>query len=451
MEVQPVPVLFFLMEFAPVNTTGQFRNTKLIKYISQFNIKPIVITFVEEEAASIFNTKIDTKLLEELPNDTKIYRIPITINHPKQFKRLREFISIYFSIREKLAEKWMPNVKKEIGNIIKHEKPMCIYTSIPPFSSGYLANTIAKKFHLPYILDMRDLWANFGLTPFNTKWHYIASLAAERKIIQSASKVIVVTPQMKSVLEKTHESNFENKITVIPNGYDFEVNEVFNFSFIPKNEKIVIGYVGAFYFNQQSHQEMLLPWYKKRSYKKLQYIHQKIDWLYRTPFFFLQAIKKLFILNPNLQSKIEIQFIGHEAEWLKNMIAELGLESNFKHHGFVSYQESNLLQNNFDFYLATAEKYTGGEHFCLPSKVFDMVGKQKPILGFVTEGIQKEFIEKSNLGVVLNPDEIENNTLYLNNIFCNGLTVQPDYTYIKHYHRKAIAEKIAKTIIENLN
>jgi hypothetical protein len=121
MSSSEIPVLFFLMEFAPVNTTGQFRNTKLIKYIAQHHIKPIVITFETAAAANIFNAKVDEQLVKELPSNTIIYRIPIPIKKEKRFQKWRNFFNIYFSTREKLAERWMPSIQKHIDEIIKKE------------------------------------------------------------------------------------------------------------------------------------------------------------------------------------------------------------------------------------------------------------------------------------------------------------------------------------------
>ncbi len=58
-----IPVLFLAMEFAPVNTTGNYRSLKFVKYLNQFGIDPIVITLKQDEAADFFKAKIDYDLL----------------------------------------------------------------------------------------------------------------------------------------------------------------------------------------------------------------------------------------------------------------------------------------------------------------------------------------------------------------------------------------------------
>ena len=71
---EKIPVLFILMEFAPVNTTGNFRGLKFIKYLNK-NFQAIVLTFVVKEGEVIFNTNSDESLLSELPSECVIYRI----------------------------------------------------------------------------------------------------------------------------------------------------------------------------------------------------------------------------------------------------------------------------------------------------------------------------------------------------------------------------------------
>ena len=53
----------------------------------------------------------------------------------------------------------------------------------------------------------------------------------------------------------------------------------------------------------------------------------------------------------------------------------------------------------------------------MPSKLFTYLLAKKTIFGFVTDGVQKEFIEKSGIGIVFNPDKIEENVRKIENYF----------------------------------
>jgi glycosyltransferase involved in cell wall biosynthesis len=132
------------------------------------------------------------------------------------------------------------------------------------------------------------------------------------------------------------------------------------------------------------------------------------------------------------------------------MVEEFELVDIVNFHGFVTNKKSIELQKRFDYFLATSEKVIDNPHYCLPSKIFDYVGANKPILGFVTEGIQKEFIKNTNLGKVFNVEDIEQSAIELYSYLNKIHKIEPNIEYLKQFHRKVIAENIAKTILQNL-
>lgn len=438
------------MEFAPVNTTGNFRNLKFIKYLGDFGIRPIIATFLAEDAALFFNAKIDTNLLNELPPDTIIYRIPCKHEKKSRFPKLHNFLRIYFSIQDDLAKRWKPFLMAEIGSIIKKHQPKIVYTSLPPFSSGLLAAEVSEKYSIPLVTDMRDLWSHFGGGPSPSYWHYKLSLKEEEKLYKKSSAVIYVTPQMRKTLQKIHPEANKKKYHYISNGFDINIENIIDFKFSITNEKIIIGYVGAFYYHPERRNSAFKPRWKKRGHKMLEYNHVQDDWLYRSPYFFLKTISHLKKNKPLIGNRIQIEFVGIKPDWLEDMVEEFDLKDNIISHGFVCYDESKKLQNGFDLFLATSEKIINEEHYCLPSKIFDFVGMNKPILGFVTEGIQKEFIEKSGLGIICNPDDIEGSANVLIELITKGREFQPEITYLKNFYRPALAQNLA-TLLNSIN
>jgi hypothetical protein len=448
---QKIPVLFILMEFAPVNTTGNFRSLKFIKYISQFNIQPIIVTFKEDEAAKYFNAKIDSELLKELPSDCIIYRIHCDDKRTFFIQKLADFTTIYFSVKDALAKRWAPYFYKEIGGIIEKHQPQAVVTSLPPYSSGLLGVQVSKKFNLPLVIDMRDLWAYFGSAPASSRLHHSIMVNEEKKVFSNASAVICVTPQMITTIQRTHPELKNDIFHLIPNGFDKELPSSSGFRFEGGKEMIVIGYVGAFYYEPERRDSVFKPWWKKRFHHMLEYIPVKQDWLYRSPYFFFKALQIFFEKYPVMKNKVRVEFVGKKPDWLDKMIEEFDLEKNILSHGFVSYQESLRLQQRFDLLLATSEKAIDDEHYCLPSKIFDYVGQDKPILGFVTPGIQKSFLEKSGLGIVCDPDESEKAAEIMYDLLMNGRTFKPDNNYLKQYRRPVLAENLSRVIKAVIN
>ena len=438
-----IPVLFLVMEFAPVNTTGNFRSLKFIKYLNGFGINPIVVTFKKEEAAKYFNAKIDDRLLEEIPKGTAIYRIHCKDGDKYYRNRLRSFTTIFFSIKDNLAKRWKKSLFSELDIIIAKHKPKLIFTTLPPFSSGMLAVTISENFKLPLIVDMRDFWAMWGNRPFASRIHYWLTISEERKIFNKASAIIGVTPQLVKIFQKSHREIDKSKFHYIPNGFDKELVYSNNFLFEPDKNKIVIGYVGSFYYSPKNHENIFKPWWRKRLHEFFQYIPVKEDWLYRSPYFFFRTIALLFDKYPTMKRKVFMEFVGNKPEWFDKMANEFGLSSNIKSYGFVPYETAIELQKSFDFLLATSEKVLEGEHYCLPSKIFDYISLNKPILGFVTDGIQKEFIFKSGSGIIFNPDEPEQAAQQLMDLFTEGKKFKHSKEYLDSFKREALSKKLS--------
>ena len=228
MNNKKIPVIFILMEFPPVNTTGNYRALKLLKYISCFGIDPIVITLEADQAASFFNAKIDIDLLKDLPSNLNIYRIKSEPLRNYKYKYL-QFLKIFFSIEDEIAKRWSKNLMNQLQEIIIRHEPKAIFTSLPPFSSGLLASKISLKYKLPLIVDMRDLWAGWSNVPKNSYLHFKKILKREAYIFNIASNIIGVTPQIIETFNRLHHYKFKNKFVYVPNGFDREIDSIKSF------------------------------------------------------------------------------------------------------------------------------------------------------------------------------------------------------------------------------
>ncbi|HMC98650.1 MAG TPA: hypothetical protein VKH37_00805, partial [Ferruginibacter sp.] len=74
----------------------------------------------------------------------------------------------------------------------------------------------------------------------------------------------------------------------------------------------------------------------------------------------------------------------------------------------------------------------------------------KPVLGFVTKGIQTEFIEESGIGLVFDPDAIDENVAKLEEFIAGGYNKQLNTTYLSGYSNNCAIEDLLK-ITRNLD
>lgn len=442
-------LLFVALEFAPINTTGNFRSLKFVKYLRDFGVEPIVLTLDVESGRKTFDNKHDDKLLCDIPPNTLIKRVsrPFSNSWMRSYW-LANYLRIYFKVSDKIVQDAKKSLTSEIDKIIYKEKPKAIYITLPPFSGYSLVNYVKKTHKLPIIVDMRDAWSHWVSSPWQTRLHFQVAFYRERKLFKQSDVVITVTKELGDIFKKSHSKFLKGKIHIIPNGYDGDLNfnKQIQTSAISDTDKIRIGYIGSFYYDPTSYTENNKKWWKRSNVKKLYYSKVKEDWSYRSPLYFLKALSQLFKDNPEYKSRIVFEHIGITPNWLYEMLEDLDLKHNFKSHGFVSYNKVLDIQRGFDYLLATSEKVIGGDHYCLPSKLFDYLKANKPILGFVTEGSQKEFLEKSGISMMFDPDNLSESVSKLKRLFEGEVLLSLNKNYLSSYNRVKLAQRLSDII-----
>ena len=439
-----INVLFIAIEFAPVSTTGNFRSLKFVKYFRDFGINPIVITLDVDSASRIFAyAKVDYTLLEDLPEGTNIYRIPCGDLSKYYTNNIRRFLTIYFSTKDKIAEAWEKGVMNNIQGIIDKHKPEAILATLPPFSTGSLAVNISKTFNLPLIIDMRDGWSKWCLAPYGSWLHYYFTYREEKKLFKRADVITTVTDQLADIFRDSHNEINSDKFKVVTNGYDENLSfeDKIEVQAYQENKEYVIGYTGAFYYYPKGRRDMMLPWWKKRFHRIFQYSPVKEDWLYRSPYYFFKAVRMVLDNNPRIN--IKIKFIGEKPDWLEPMAAEFSLLENCQFGGVMPRNQMLKVQRSFDAFLCTSVKVIGGYDYVLASKTFDYLLLHKPMIGFVTEGAQREFIQGSGIGFICDPDNISESAQILEKIILGNYTMTPNIKFLSKFSRLKTAEKLA--------
>jgi len=444
-------VFFIAYQFPPLNVGGTFRSLKFVKYFNDFGIKPIIFTLSPEEFSKIYdNKKPDYNLLKDIDSVKKeIIHIKTSNLLVKRTNKLKNFIQIYFNLTKGAEhKKWEKYFFEATENALKKYSPKVILVTAPPFGIVELAYKLSKKTGIPLVIDMRDSLSMWISQPYGTYFHYKLTIMKENRWFKHAKKVITVTQQVINDWKTVHKNIPNDKYVVIPNGFDKKIS--YSDIIIKPIEKIfTIGYVGSFYYNPSSRELMFKKWYKKRLHRKLQFTPRKEDWLYRSPYFLFKTLNLLFEDYPDLKSKVFVKFAGYKPDWLDEMIEEFDLKDNIKHVGFLTFGKAEKFQQDCDVLLVTSVKVIEGEDYCIAGKTFDYIAMSKPILGFVTEGSQKEFIKNSGFGVICNPDNILESSNIIKGIIDNGIVLKPNKNFIKNFHRKKITQKLSE-IIHNL-
>ena len=428
-------ILFVVMEFVPLNLGGVFRPLRFVNGLKKNNINPVVVTFEDNANLRKVQSRFDYDLMDKLDKNIPVYRIPLDDMDKYSKTRIARFKNTYFNTTDNYFKAWKRNLFSQLPEIIEKHQPAAVFVTCPPFSGAELGSFISKKFKLPLILDMRDAWANLSMVPLGSYLHYIYKKNKEYQVFKQATAIITVTPQLQKDFRNTHPKIAPEKFHLIFNGFEFELPESLSVRSGSIAEKgiIKIGYTGSFYYSPAGREMMLKPWWKKRGHRILQYTPVKEDWLYRSPYFFLKSLAVLFSKRPDFRNRIFFHLIGDTPEWLESMADELGVRENMILHGFQTHQKVLELQDSFDLFLATSEKVIGNDHYCLPSKLFTYVRSGKPVLGFVTKGIQFDFIEQSRLGLTSDPDDVTAGSQMIEKIVEGGYCEKLNIPYLRQF------------------
>jgi glycosyltransferase involved in cell wall biosynthesis len=440
-------VLFVAFEFPPLGGAGVQRSIQFTKYLPGYDIEPIVVTTDLPSFLRVMDNPIDQTLLNDLDPNLIVERIPCQTPWVKVPGRFASWARLFFSVVDPLAGYWRPQLDAQIPRLISKYQPAAIYVSIPPFSMGRLWTSIGKSYGLPVVLDFRDAWSQFCIGPYMSWLHYRLALREEGACVRAASRVVCTSDQTRSELLRLHPNVSAQKITTITNGYDAEVGDVTS----PRRENssgspFVIGYVGGFYYTPETRESMLWPWWRKRSHRKLQYAPRREDWLYRSAYFFFRAVRLVLDVRPELRHRLRIQFVGDKPNWIDAQIDEYGLRDIVEFRGRLPRHEALAFQHRCDSLLITSSKVMGGRDYSIAGKTFEYFVTGRPILGFVTEGAQRDILEESGVAVICDPDNAEDAAKKIQDLIDGRIQFRPNVRFLRSLHRRQLSGTLADII-----
>jgi glycosyltransferase involved in cell wall biosynthesis len=360
-----------------------------------------------------------------------IIRIPIAMinNHNNNF---RSFVCSWSNAAgDQFYNLLCREIKERIFGMISELSIDLLIVSAPPFSLTILAEELSRKFKLPLIIDMRDAWLGWTMVPFPSYDYFLRRKFLERKVLKQATVITSVTNELIQRYKNDHPCIKSNKFKLVYNSPNkiIELNESFETDRLEALGIVNIGYTGSFYYTPPISFISKL----KKPHRLFQYQRNLDNWLYRTPYYFFRILSRLFDKKPILKKKILFHYIGEPEIWFYDMIKEFRLQDNVKCHGYLKHSEVLDKEKCFDYLLITSEKTSSNNHYCLPSKIFNYLSASKPILAFVTDGPQKDLIEKVNCGLVFNPDSIDDATERLLKTFENGVKLKVNSKEFEKY------------------
>ena len=128
------------------------------------------------------------------------------------------------------------------------------------------------------------------------------------------------------------------------------------------------------------------------------------------------------------------------------MAEEFGVKDECVFHCFVPKPKAMRLIEGFDGFLCTSMKRADGGDYCLASKTFDYVRFRKPLLGFVCEGAQKNFLIQSGCSAVCDPDNPDQGVKLIEKFVNGKIETEPAADFLCGYYLDELTKQLADVV-----
>lgn len=352
-------VLIITYYWPPSGGAGVQRWLKLSKYLNTLGIVPLVLT-VDEQYASYPQT--DRSLEEEVPSSVKVFKtksrevlqlfpkkkIPyggFTEVHKGGWKQqLMTFVRGNFFLPDP-RQGWNRYAYKKALKIIREEGVEAVITSSPPHSTQLIGMKLKRKLGIHWIADLRDPWTDIYYAK-ELKQTWLArqiNAGYERKVVEEADYLTVVSSEIKRRFALKSGRIDEEKIRVIPNGYD---PEDFEKPAPKKSDHFTIAYTGT------------------------------MNDSYRPEILFKTVHDLLFEMNIR---EIRVKMAGSFSHQLLELIDKYNLHDHVEVLPPVPHAESVSLLTNASILFLVIPDVKGAKGI-LTGKLFEYLAARKPIL-----------------------------------------------------------------------
>lgn len=420
-------VLIITYYWPPAGGPGVQRVLKFVKYFKKFNWEPIVLTVENGSYPAI-----DETLLEEIPNDCKVYKCPAI----EPFGIYKKFVGIkkdekipthVLNKNEKAGLKqnlsrwvrsnifipdarigWINNIVKYGLEIVEKEEPDFILSSSPPHSLQLGAKKLASKSGIKWIADFRDPWTD-GFWQKDLNKSAISKkidLSFEKKVLKSADAIIAVGNSMIDLFKDKVDNNYH----IIQNGYDES-----DFKDVVKSDsdKFRIKHSG--------------------SVRKMQ-----------NPVNLFPAIRNLLDSKKISKDKLLIEFFGSVHPDIKAEVEKFNLEDVFEFKSYVPHTESVKNIVNSEILLLFIPN-TPDNKGIITGKIFEYLRTKNTILGLgPTDGDAADILNKTGCGKMFTyTDNLESYIEEKYNAWLTNEDIKIDDKVIEDYSREAGTKRLA--------
>ncbi len=420
-------VLFICYHFPPMNSTGSHRVARFARDLPG-DVDIDVLT-VANPTEALDNTE----LLEQVAERVTIYKAPVlgwlTMEHVGQrfSARPRSLVSRFLAKVSKtlltlfawIPDRqiaWYPAALAKGSELLTKNQYDLIFCSSPPHSLHLIGQALKRRFGVPLVVDFRDPWNRNPQRRWPSAVHRIIEERMEARLLREADAVIANTPGNKTMWLEGFEGLDPQKVFVITNGFDPNRRaamdagrEVARRARLDDMRKQIV-YTGHLYQGGESA---------------------------------LRAYQLLVERDPSWIDRVRLTFVGTMDPGVAEIAAELEAKGAIELHGRCPSHELPALMAAADALLYVVPP--NGWHW-IPSKVYDYLLVERPIISVLPRGDAWDVLESSGLGVLIEDDSLNGIVQGLEatlTSLCDGtLEVKPRPAAIGRYDGRSLTRQL---------
>ncbi len=404
-------VLFITDQYPPAATGGVFRSLYFTGNLENYGWNPTVLTNKNK-----LSWTYDPELLKKTPKNIDIIRtnewntlyLHILLSKLK-LNRLYDFIEKKLLIPDKKIG-WLLTALLKGKQLLQSQNFDLIFSTSPSVCSHMIAMKLSKKYNLPWICEFRDLWTILPTYKFKGTQRAKIEKKMEYEFLKKAIKIILVSNTFKTQFISHYPSISPDKFKVIYNGFEKlkPIKKSIN------NQQLTIIYTGSMYGS----------YYPSKLYEQLDNIIKNQPEI-SVKFIFVGKVENNIKNALNAYKTIETDFLGYRTkEELPHILAKA---------------DALLL-------------FQMGNYISIPSKVFEYLAYQKPILAIVQDSELENIVSTTNIAYCASPtepNEIENQFLSLYEDWKhNSLPIATAIETLTPYSRSYQCHQLAKIFNE---
>jgi glycosyltransferase involved in cell wall biosynthesis len=272
---------------------------------------------------------------------------------------------------------WVPIAAKAGMEICRRKDVGLIYTTSPPHSTHLAGYFISKRAHKPWIADFRDPWtlnAYRGNRPIDKLLIKIEK-KMEGIVLKKSSIILANTQSNRTNLLNNFQFLNDNKVIHLSNGWE-EFPEAVNQN--KRSKLYTIVHAGTFY-----------PRFKPYAL-----------------FYALAAWRKgtLGTNVPPFNKNIQIILLGANDSETNSIVNNLNLNDMVQMRPWVRFSEARRIMRRADLLWASLG-FNKISSTYIPSKLYEYIAAERPILGFFPEGEASNLIKSTGTGIVFNNND----------------------------------------------